>query len=173
MSHSRGVRPLTWYSCASGGTPARRRWLVNDEDAFVGVREPHRSCADPIAFRLGLARRHKYGLQRILRAGFVTEMQLRQVAPSLGEGLEIRRKRDARQPLRQIVGEPFPVFGGMKDSVNVVEDRVLRDHPVAVMHAECVQGGVGDVVGTHKVSSIIQQFALSLVSPLVPVSRKH
>ena len=136
-----GCSPVHQVSVRLGGNPRKAEMLVNDEDAFVGVREPHRSCADPIGFRLGLVRRHEYGVQRILRAGFITEMQLRQVAPSLGEGLEIRRKRNARQSLRQIVGEPFPVCGGMKDSVNVV------DLPMTLIQASG-RGAIGRVTVT-------------------------
>ena len=71
-------------------------------------------------------------LKRIFRAGLIAEMKFREFTSGFGEGMEIGRERNARQFLRQIVGEAFPVGGRMQNAVDVIEDRVLGDRVVVV-----------------------------------------
>ena len=82
--------------------------LVDGEDRLFIVSKSHGPVANPEMRRSGVSGVRERDLQRILFTGFVTEMKFREFTSGFGEGMEIGRERDARQFLRQIVGEANP-----------------------------------------------------------------
>ena len=116
--------------------------LVDGEDSLFIVSKSHGPVANSEMRRSGFSFAGKHNLKRIFRAGLIAEMKFREFTSGFGEGIKIRRERDARQFLRQIVGEAFPVGGRMQNAVDVIEDRVLGDRVVVVTHAEGAQGRV-------------------------------
>ena len=125
-----------------GRDAAQAHMLVDGEDRLFIVSKSHGPVANPEMRRAWVSGVRERDLQRILFTGFVTEMKFREFTSGFGEGMEIGRERDARQFLRQIVGEAFPVGGRMQNAVDVIEDRVLGDRVVVVTHAEGAQGRV-------------------------------
>ena len=105
--------------------------------------------------RRGFAFAGEHEFKRVLVAVLVAEVEVGEFVSGLGEGVEVRRERDARQFLRQIIGELRPVFGSVENAVDVVENLVLRDGIVTVVAAERQQRVVRDVVDTVRPSSLL------------------
>ena len=101
--------------------PRRLTCSLTRRDRFFIVIESHGLPADSEMRRSGFSFAGKHNLKRIFRAGLVAKMEFREFTPSLGKGMKIRRKRKARQLLRQIVGEALPVVRSMQDTVDVIE----------------------------------------------------
>ena len=119
--------------------------LVDDQHG-PAVREAHRPGPDPEVVRFEAAGSGGDDLQRILGAGLVAEVQGRQIAAGLGEGLEVSRERNPRERLRKVVREALAVGRRVKDAVHVVKDRVLRDRVVGEALAEGGERRVADIV---------------------------
>ena len=114
--------------------------VVHDQDGIVVSGEAHGAGGEQGA---GAG---DFRGEGILGAGFVVEVEGGQGLPGLGEGLEIRRQRNAGEGLGQIVGEAGAKIRGVQHAVDVIKDGVLGDGGILIVGAESGQGGVGDVV---------------------------
>ena len=99
-------------------------------------------------------------------------MESGELEACLSEGAEVGRHRNPGQRLRQVICKALSVSGRMEDAVNVVENIILADRVVSVVHAECTQGRVGDVVDTLKTVGVFEKRELLIVWRLEPVSRE-
>ena len=165
MNHSRGRSPVDLIHVRLGRDTRKADVVVDRENRSVLVREPHRlrTHAEVLGFRL--ARQQELGLERILRATLVAEMQLRQPASGFGEGMEVAGQRDARQFLREVVGELLAICGRVKNAVDVIEDLVLGDGQCTIVRTKGGQCSVGDVVDA--LEGILQKFGLAEGAPVV------
>ena len=86
--------------------------------------------------------------------------------------MKIRRERDARQFLGQVIGKLLPVCRRVQNSVDVVENLVLGDGVVLVVHTESSQGHVRDVVDAFQFWLDSGEQGLCARRGLVAVSRE-
>ena len=80
------------------------------------------------------------------RIGVVAKVHFRQLLARVGESVEVGCHRDARQRLGKVVRDALAVGGCMEDTVDVFEDRILRDPIIAVVLLEIAQGRISNVV---------------------------
>lgn len=73
-------------------------------------------------------------------------MQLRQLLPRLGERLEIRRKRNARQLSFEVIREFLAITGMVQQAIDVMKDRPLVELLVLVVRAKLIERPIGYVL---------------------------
>ena len=83
--------------------------VVDYEDGFLAVHEPHRSLPDPVVLQTRFSRPLEQDLKRVFLASFVAKMQFGQPFSGFRKRFEICRQRYSRQVLGQIVRETISI----------------------------------------------------------------